>query len=217
MRIITYYFVSTMYIAPTLTVDFILFAFDQSYQLNVLLITRAREPFEWKNSLPGWYVNVWQTTLQALEKKISQKTWVNLEQLSFLEQLYTFDSTARDPRWHSVSVTRYWVCRMDEVWPLTWETPHRESVDILITLAFDHIELIELARKRLKDKMRYSNCAYALLPKSFLFEQLLLAYQAVDTTKSKDEIEEFIKTNWLIKENKDQSFSFKIQELLYLI
>lgn len=47
-----------------------------------------------------------ETTTAALRRIVTQKTGVDVESdLSYIEQLYTFDTVDRDPRGHAVSVT----------------------------------------------------------------------------------------------------------------
>ena len=86
------------YTPPTLTVDAVLFRMANDH-LEVLLTKRAQEPFKDDWALPGGYCAQGQTTLEALGQIVKRKVGVDLDtQLAYVEQLYTFDTVARDPR-----------------------------------------------------------------------------------------------------------------------
>ena len=92
------------YTPPIVTVDAVLFQLIQN-RLYVLLIERANEPFKGAFALPGGYNAAGETTLDCLERVIANKAGVALRSLKLVEQLYTFDTVARDPRGHAVSIT----------------------------------------------------------------------------------------------------------------
>src|SRR5690349_16514827 len=92
------------YTPPTVTVDGVLFEIVDN-KLVVLLIQRMREPFKGEWALPGGYCAAGETTKQALDRVLLAKAGVHAKQLRVVEQLYTFDSVARDPRGHAVSIT----------------------------------------------------------------------------------------------------------------
>ena len=74
--------------------------------MNVSLIQRANDPFKGDWALPGGYNPEGETTIESLERVVLQKAGINIQHdLSYIEQLYTFDTVARDPRGHAVSVT----------------------------------------------------------------------------------------------------------------
>src|ERR671930_62620 len=95
---------NTVYTPPTVTVDGVIFQLIDG-ELSLLLIKRAREPFKGSWALPGGYNNAGETTQEALDRVLAYKAGVRLSQLDLVEQLYTFDTVARDPRGHAVSIT----------------------------------------------------------------------------------------------------------------
>lgn len=166
------------YQPPTLAVDLVAFRLDDA-RLEVLLLRRRNAPFEGEWALPGGYNSVGETTHEALARVA--RTKVGLEpakDLGFLEQLYTFDITARDPRGHAVSVV-YLGC--GQGFDLSGgDNAHAfHAVDDLPDLAFDHADIVAYARERLASKMSYSNAVFALLPEEFTLSQLQGAYEAV--------------------------------------
>ncbi|MBP6038350.1 MAG: NUDIX hydrolase [Candidatus Saccharimonas sp.] len=169
---------SNPYIAPTLTVDVVIFQLVGD-ELHVLLTKRAHEPFRGDWALPGGYCAEGSTTLEALSEITKRKVGIDLEnQLSYLEQLYTFDTIARDPRGHAVSVTYVGCGRTIE--PVQGEQDIAwYPVDKLPSLAYDHEKIIVYARERLAAKLTYTNAAMGLLDKKFTLSQLQSAYEAV--------------------------------------
>ncbi len=169
---------STPYIAPILTVDAVIFQLNGT-ELEVLLTQRQEEPFKGEWALPGGYNSVGQTTLEALSAVVRRKVGLDLDaQLAYVEQLYTFDTVARDPRGHAVSVTYMGCGRAIE---LTGGSQHAEffPVDKLPGLAYDHAKIIEYARDRLGAKLTYTNAVSGLLEPKFTLSQLQTAYEAV--------------------------------------
>jgi 8-oxo-dGTP diphosphatase len=166
------------YVPPTVTVDSVIFEVDNS-KLKVALIKRSNDPFEGKWSLPGGYSAKGQTTFEAVYDKTLAKAGIDLKkQVKYVEQLYTFDTIARDPRGHAVAIT-YMACGIDIKSVKSSEETEFMEVDSLGDLAFDHKQIIKLARERLASKLGYTNLAYSLLPKKFTLTQLQFVYEAV--------------------------------------
>lgn len=168
----------TPYVPPTLTVDMVIFR-PGGQELEVLLTKRANEPFKGDWALPGGYCAEGQTTLEALAGIVKRKVGVDIDSdLQYVEQLYTFDTVARDPRGHAVSVT-YMGCG----YSLDPEIAEQEikwcPVDQLQNLAYDHEAIITYARERLSAKLVYTNAAMGLLPRKFTLTQLQNIYEIV--------------------------------------
>lgn len=168
---------ATKYVAPTLTVDLVAFRVADG-QLEVLLHRRPNRPFKGDWALPGGYCAEGQTTHQALEDIAWRKACVDITtELRHVEQLYTFDTVARDPRGHAVSVV-YMGCGYN-VEPGDGEAVCFWPVDTLPKLAYDHADIIELARARLSSKLHYSNIGLSLLGDTFTLSDLQRTYEAV--------------------------------------
>ncbi|MDO4781031.1 MAG: NUDIX domain-containing protein [Candidatus Saccharibacteria bacterium] len=169
---------TTPYTPPTLTVDAVVFQVGAG-GLEVLLHQRPREPFAGQWALPGGYCSQGQTTVDAVMAVTLAKTGVSLDtDAQHMEQLYTFDTAARDPRGHAVSVVY-----MALSTAINCDgAPHNTRfwpVDELPTLAYDHTEIIALARKRLAGKLHYTTIAFGLLPATFTLSDLQQTYEAV--------------------------------------
>jgi 8-oxo-dGTP diphosphatase len=166
------------YVPPNLTVDLILFQFSND-KLEVLLTKRANEPFKDWWALPGGYCAVGSTTQEALSVIIKVKTGIKTDkQLTFQEQFYTFDTVARDPRGHAVSVT-YSGYSVGVEPSGGRQAASFFPISEIPELAFDHADIIKLAYERLASKIMYSNIVAFLLPKKFTFAQLQKAYETI--------------------------------------
>jgi 8-oxo-dGTP diphosphatase len=169
---------SKEYIPPVVTVDAVIFQIIDSL-LCVCLTKRSNDPFKDHWALPGGYSAAGETTMGALNKIIKNKAGISLEKdTKYLEQLYTFDSVARDPRGHAVSVT-YMACGLNIKPNGEKELTKFFPVENLPETAFDHKDIIKSAHKRLASKISYTNVIYALLPEKFTLSQLQSAYESV--------------------------------------
>ena len=167
---------TTPYVAPTLVVDAVIFQLVEG-QLSVLLMQRPNEPFKGAWALPGGYNPQGETTSVALERIVEEKTGISIvKDLSYIEQLYTFDTVARDPRGHAVSVT-YMGCGRDLIAQAEGNVAFYPVTD-LPELAYDHAAIIDYAHQRLIAKLSYTNAVYAFLPPRFSLAELQSAYEA---------------------------------------
>lgn len=166
------------YVAPILTVDAVIFQVIDA-QLQVLLIERANEPFKGSWALPGGYDAEGETTRHALHRITLAKAGIDIEKsLSYLEQLYTFDTVARDPRGHAVSVTYLGCGRSITPGPSESRTAFF-PVNNLPELAYDHADIIHYGHERLIAKLTYTNAVFAFLPPTFTLSELQTTYQAI--------------------------------------
>ena len=168
----------TPYAAPTLTVDLVGFQVIHG-ELCVLILKRPNEPFSGTWALPGGYNPEGETTEAALQRIIRHKISIDIDKdFSYIEQLYTFDTVARDPRGHAVAVT-YLACgRAIELPSLDYETSFTPIV-ALPELAYDHADIIDYAHKRLAAKLLYTNIAFAFMPPKFTLTELQSTYEAL--------------------------------------
>lgn len=167
------------YVAPTLVVDSIVFQLVDGV-LSVLLVQREHEPFKGTWALPGGYDAAGETTSEAMARVLQQKAGILVNDLRYTEQLYTFDTVARDPRGHAVSVTYMSLgLNLEPVTADTTQNPQFFPVNDLPELAYDHKQIIERAVERLRSKLTYTNAVFALLPPTFTLTQLQSAYESI--------------------------------------
>ncbi len=163
---------------PAITVDGVVFGLDDS-GLKVLLIQRGLEPFAGRWALPGGFVRPGEDLDQAVRRELQEETGLSRV---FLEQLYTFGATGRDPREHVITVAYYALVRLsDHQVQAATDARHAAwfAVDDLPALAFDHDAIVETALRRLQGKVRYQPIGFELLPPKFSLTQLQHMYEII--------------------------------------
>ncbi|WP_296278083.1 NUDIX domain-containing protein [uncultured Acinetobacter sp.] len=170
------------YESPLLTVDMAIFSVDAG-QLQVLLIKRSNYPQKDKWALPGGFVNLSQDPdlMSSAHRKLVEKTGI---QSPYLEQVATIGNPARDPRGWSVTVLYFALIDIQEFQKHTTEqTEYSEWVSITeakkLDLAFDHLELLNMAIDRLSSKTRYTALPVSLMPKLFTLTELQQIYEII--------------------------------------
>lgn len=169
------------YSRPLYSVDGALFTFHES-MLKVLLVQRSNHPHRGKWALPGGYVDLEiDTDIDAtMLRKLVEKTRVAP---GYLEQLGTYGNQLRDPRGWSVTtcytaLIAHQRCEKginavaDAKW---WPLDDVNRLD----LAFDHAQLINDARERLKQKALYSIVPAFALPEQFTLPELQQLHEAL--------------------------------------
>jgi len=144
-------------------------------RLEVLLWQRAKPPFAGAWSLPGGYLEKGQTLEQSIRAHLAAK--VDVDELSWLEQLETRSDPGRHPReWQLATAYLGLVPRgLDPGVPAdtAWH-----PVDRLPEMAFDHEPIVLAARERLRAKLSYTNIGFALAPERFSISELRAIYGA---------------------------------------
>ncbi|HEY4474971.1 MAG TPA: NUDIX domain-containing protein [Candidatus Paceibacterota bacterium] len=162
----------------SLTTDVIIFTIENG-KLKILLIKRANDPFKNKWALPGGFINDNEGSQDAALRVLKNKA--GLKNV-YLEQLYTFDGSSRDPRGRVCTVVYFALVLLEDIKfesGKKLQTPVFYPVNKLPQLAFDHKKIVTYAIKRLRSKLEYTNAVYALLPKTFTFNQLQTTYEAI--------------------------------------
>ena len=178
------------YPRPSVAVDLVVFTILDA-QLRVLLVRRKEHPFRGAWALPGGFVRVGESgdaqgedLDAAAQRELHEETGLSPDRV-FLEQLYTFGKSGRDPRMRVISIAYMALVRPDlapivraggDVSDAQWFV-----VDGLkkVELAFDHREIIALALERIRGKLDYSNLAFDLVPVTFTIPELRTVFAIV--------------------------------------
>lgn len=169
------------YPRPAVTVDIVLFAFLAD-ELQLLLVTRAKEPFANHWALPGGYVGIDEPLEVAARRELREETGFEARNL---EQLHAFGAPDRDPRGRTISIAHLALASADAV----AQTPPRAAddaadarwwcADRLPALAFDHAHIITLARTWLCASLDQPETARALLPATFTLSALQRLHERI--------------------------------------
>lgn len=160
--------------APLLCVDSVLFTYHDSC-LKVLLVKRSNHPDLGKWGLPGGFIDMDADSVleDAVTRKLKEKTGVVPP---YVEQLVTLGNNHRDKRGWSVTVCytaliahQDCTVNISSVSDAQWlDLALLESLD----LAFDHREIIAIARERMRQKALYSIVPAYALPEKFTLPDL---------------------------------------------
>jgi 8-oxo-dGTP diphosphatase len=179
-------FVYTIHILPMklkqdikVAVDAIVFGYSDN-QLHVLLIQQKFGLLKDQWALVGGFVKDDETLTQALYRELKEETGISV---NYLEQLYTFgDNINRDPRTRVISIAYFALVNSTQLSPKA-DSDAQDArwfpVDQIPSLAFDHDEILTIARQRLKGKLTYQPIGFDLLPKEFPFSDLENLYCSI--------------------------------------
>ena len=173
--------------APLFTVDMAIFSVDKG-QLQVLLIKRSNFPQKDKWALPGGFVDLSKDTdlMASAHRKLVEKTGL---QSPHLEQVATVGNATRDPRGWAVTSLYFALIdfkafqRVANEQTEQKQTEYSEWFSIAdakkLDLAFDHLQLLDLAVERLSSKARYTALPASLMPELFTLTELQQIYEII--------------------------------------
>jgi 8-oxo-dGTP diphosphatase len=163
---------------PALTTDCVVFGLDEK-DVKVLLIRRGLDPYKGKWAFPGGFLRPGEGPDDCARRELQEEAGLSR---IYLEQLYTFGRPDRDPREHVVTIAYFALVNLIEH-PPTAATDADDAAwfpfDEVPPLAFDHAEILEVARQRLSAKLRYTPAAFELLPEKFTLPELQSLFERV--------------------------------------
>jgi ADP-ribose pyrophosphatase YjhB (NUDIX family) len=162
-------------------VDCIIFGFDGT-TLKLLLIHRGFEPEIGKWSLIGGFISKEENAEQAAIRILKKST--GLEGV-YLEQLHTFSNPDRDPVERTVSIAYFALIDIHQYEKQITDEYHAEWVPVnkIPKLIFDHRQMVDMAKDRLKYKAALHPILFELLPPKFTLPQLQNLYEGIYGTQ----------------------------------
>jgi 8-oxo-dGTP diphosphatase len=162
-------------------VDCIIFGYD-GQDLKLLVIQRGIEPLKGKWSLVGGFVNDNESAEDAATRVLKQLT--GLDGL-YMEQLHSFTAPLRDTVERTVSIAHFALIDIKKYKQQINEDYHPAwfPINELPELIFDHAEIVELAKEKLRYKAALHPLLFELLPAKFTIPQLQNLYEAVHNIK----------------------------------
>ena len=160
-----------------IAVDCIIFGFDGK-ELKILLIKRGFEPEKGKWSLMGGFVHQTESLENAAARILKELT--GLEDV-YMEQLHSFSDVNRDPIERTISATYFTLIDIHKYEKQISPSFHAEwfSLKKSPKLIFDHNEIVEMARKKLRYKAAFHPILFELLPEKFTLPQLQSLYEGI--------------------------------------
>ncbi|GGF66906.1 NUDIX hydrolase [Wenyingzhuangia marina] len=160
------------------SVDCVIFGFKDE-KLKVLLIKRNNEPQKGLMALPGDFLDSEVSIYDSAQNTLKELT--SLENI-YLEQIRAFGEIDRYPGKRVITISYYALINIEDYSPQAGYTAEKlEWCDInaLPKLAFDHDEIINIAHKRLKRRVRTEPIGFNLLPEEFSLTNLQQVYEAI--------------------------------------
>ena len=203
-------------------VDCIIFGFD-GYELKLLLIKRGFDPQKGKWSLMGGFVQSDENPEDAATRVLKQLT--GLENL-YMEQMQVFGQPDRDPIERTVSITYFALIDIKKYEKQLSHDYRAEwfSLSRVPKLIFDHDEMVEHAKQKLRYKAALHPVLFELLPEKFTIPQIMTLYEQVyDVELDKRNFTRKLRSTGLLvkqtdkdKENsKKGAFYYKLNESTY--
>ncbi len=192
----------------------VLFGFDGE-SLKIMSLPQKKEPFKNAYILPSQYIKVEENIDQRVSKMVSE--WVS-EDFVYIEQLKAFTKVFRNPIGRVINVSYYALIKLDET---VWERSLKAEAQWMLyneipELAFDHNEIIDYAKERLKRRVKRRPIGFYLLPKKFTIRQLQQLYeQALNKDLDKRNFRKKIFKSELIIETGEEDTTSKKPAKLY--
>ena len=167
---------------PAVTTDSVIFGFDGS-NINILLVERGIEPFKGAWALPGGFLRMDETVEEGAKRELCEET--NIQDI-YLEQFQVSSAVGRDPRERVLTVAFFALISKNDFKVIAGDDANKAQWfdwNHLPSLAFDHADIIGMARKRLQEKLRVSPIAFKLLGEEFKMDELQLIYELIHEKK----------------------------------
>lgn len=166
---------------PSVTTDCVIFGYDGKV-LSILLVERGNDPYKGCWALPGGFMEIDETVEECARRELLEETHLNLPKANHFEQFHTFSKVDRDPRERILSVAFFALVKPedfevaggDDAAQARWFNQNE-----LPRLAFDHSEIIRLAKERLRERVRTHPIAFKLLNQKFTMPELQNLYETI--------------------------------------
>lgn len=154
--------------------------------LRVLLVQRAKDPYEGSWALPGGFLEPDEDAHAAALRELAEETGVDAADFH-LEQLATYSRPDRDPRMRVVSVAHLAfapdlpdaAAASDAASTRWWGVEDLLDDPEAPALAFDHEEILRDALERVRAKLEYTTLASRFVSEPFTIAELRAVYGAV--------------------------------------
>jgi len=154
------------------TGDCVLFRYCRGSGLEVLLVRRANPPYKGQWAVPGGFVELEEDVPDAALRELKEETGAVPR---LLHLLGVWGKPGRDPRGRVITAAYLAVVGPedqqvrggDDAAEAAWHPLHS-----LPPLAFDHDQIVEAARQRLKELCERTHLAFAFLSERFTLREL---------------------------------------------
>ncbi len=161
-----------------LSVDCIIFGFDEN-KLKILIGKRQMDPGRGEWSLYGGFVRQDESVDDAAHRTLWELTGLRNV---YMRQVGAFGEPDRDPGERVVSIAYYALINVNDYADTLRKEHGVEWVDVesIPPLYSDHRQMVDKARKMMKEKLKTAPVGFRLLPSLFTLTQLQRLYEAVN-------------------------------------
>ncbi len=159
------------YPRPAVTADTVVFGFD-GQEVRILLIERGGRTFQGYWAFPGGFMEMEETAEACARRELEEETGIVLTEL---RQVGAFSGVNRDPRGRVVTIVFYALVKLHQVWPEAGDDAACTrwfSDEDLPLLAFDHGEILPIAREKLGEDLKKTRCQRQWLKAGFTEREL---------------------------------------------
>lgn len=162
---------------PAVTTDCVIFGYDHTDGLSVLLVKRGIEPFKDHWAFPGGFIRMDEDATTCARRELREETGL---ETSCIEQFGCFSDVNRDPRERVITIAYYALVKKSDVKGADDAAEaHWFPIANVPSLAFDHDRILRVALKTLKEKIHFMPVGFELLPDVFTMPQLQSLYEAI--------------------------------------
>ena len=159
-----------------LATSVVLYGFDGE-NLKLLIATKTNPPYAGANVVPSVKVKPSEDAF-AVAKELMRR--ITGRDYWPVEILIAFSDPYRNPSGRVVNIAYYGTVRLDD--DVHYNLQRSEyrwvNVDDLPTLAYDHNEIVDYSRERLKRRVKRRPIGFSLLPQEFTLNQIQTLYEA---------------------------------------
>jgi 8-oxo-dGTP diphosphatase len=160
------------------SVDSVIFGYDQG-DLKVLLIYRGAKPYIGTWALPGDLVKLDEDLDDSARRILFDLTGLSNV---FMDQIHTFGKVDRHPLGRVITVAYFSLVKIIDykLNPSSWAKEAKwHSIINTPNLPFDHTEILNYAKNKLKERVRHQPIGFELLPKEFTLSDIQNLYESV--------------------------------------
>ena len=165
-------------VIDALSIDCLIFGF-KSGELDILLVQHAQGISKGKWALPGGWIRYNESVNDAAVRLLHDLTGVSN---IYMEQLGVFGDVDRYPQKRVITIG-YFALVKPENYKLhpgfTASDARWFKISEVPTLPYDHNQILKVAMKHLKHKVRHEPIGFNLLPRKFTLHQLQELYESL--------------------------------------
>jgi 8-oxo-dGTP diphosphatase len=198
-------------------IDCIIFGFDGTH-LKLLLIKRALQPQQGAWSLMGGFLQPSENVKEAANRILKELTGI---ENVYLEEIATFSNINRDPVERTISIACTALIDINQFDKDIITDFHAEwfHINQYPSLIFDHNQMVEKAKSKLRYKAAFHPILFELMPQKFTLPQLQTLYEELYDVQidKRNFSRKILSMNLLLKQNEKEKDSSKKGAWLYKI